>query len=178
VIVTNVAGAATSAVAVLTVQAPPVITAQPRGGFAARGSQVILSTSATGDAPLSYQWRFNGADLPGATSATLVLDNVQTTNTGTYLLRVSNNAGSVWSDPAVLTVVEAPVLLTPGFTLGGELVSWLIGPTHYTYAIDASTNLADWFELIRLIHTNTATLFFDENAANFPTRYYRARLVE
>ena len=37
VIVTNVAGAATSTVAVLIVQAPPVITAHPRGGFAAIG---------------------------------------------------------------------------------------------------------------------------------------------
>jgi hypothetical protein len=178
VIVTNVAGAATSAVAVLTVQAPPVITLHPRGGFAAIGSRVTLSASATGDAPLSYQWRFNGAALVGATTNRLELDAAQTTHTGTYVLAVTNHAGWAESDPAVLTVLEAPALLTPGFTDEGELVSWLVGPTNYTYAIDATTNLADWFELGTLHHTNPVTPFLDPAAPASPTRFYRARLVE
>jgi hypothetical protein len=178
VIVTNVAGAATSAVAVLTVQAPPVITAQPRGGFAAIGSRVTLSGSATGDAPLTYQWRFNGNNLAGATEPTLILDPAQAADSGLYLLAVTNHAGGAWSDPAVLTVLEAPALLTPGFTEDGELVSWLVGPTNHTYAIEATTNLADWVELGTLRHTNATTPFLDPTSPATPTRYYRARLVE
>ncbi len=178
VIVTNVAGAATSVVAMLTVQAPPVISAHPRGGFAAIGSRVTLVGSATGDAPLTYQWRFNGANLTGATNPTLVLDPAQASDSGTYLLAVTNHAGWAWSDPAMLTVLEAPALLTPGFTEDGELVSWLLGPTNYLYAIEATTNLADWFELGTVMHTNGVTAFLDDDAPNSPTRYYRARLVE
>lgn len=178
VIVTNVAGSVTSAVAVLTVQAPPVITAHPRGGFAAIGSRVTLTGSATGDAPLSYQWRFNGADLAGATNAILVLDPAQAADSGTYVLRATNLSGWAESDPAVLTVLEAPALMSPRFTDEGELMGWLTGPTNYLYAIEASTNLADWFELGTLWHTNSVTPFLDADAADSPTLYYRARLVE
>ena len=177
-IVTNVAGATTSGVAVLTVQSPPVLTAQPRGGFAAIGSRATLSASATGDAPLSYQWRFNGAALPGATNPTFILDPAQATDSGVYVLAVTNNAGWALSDPVALTVLEAPVLLSPGLTPEGELISILVGPTNHTYAIEASTNLVDWFELGTLSHINAQTPFLDPDVGDVDQRYYRARLVE
>ena len=45
---------------------------------------------ASGTAPLSYQWRFNGTNLSGATSSALALSNVQTNNSGSYAVVVSN----------------------------------------------------------------------------------------
>ncbi len=178
VIVTNVAGVATSALAMLTVQSPPVITGQPRGGFAAIGSRVTLSASATGDAPLSYQWRLNGAVLAGATNPTLTLEPAQAADSGTYTLGVTNHAGWAVSDPAVLTVVEAPALLSPELTPEGGLVSFLVGPTNHIYAIEASTNLVDWLELGTLNHTNAQTPFLDPEPSDVGRCYYRARLVE
>jgi hypothetical protein len=49
-------------------QQPPAITQQPAGGAAAVGSTVSLTVTATGAAPLSYQWQFDGVNLPGTMS--------------------------------------------------------------------------------------------------------------
>ena len=168
----------TSAVAVLTVQSPPEITAQPQGGFALLGGRITLRVSATGDAPLAYQWRFNGTNLAGATELTLALSNLQETDSGAYTVRVTNVAGGALSDAAVLTVVEAPALERPGFTAEAEFAAVLTGPTNRTYAIEVSTNLTDWVELGTVTHTNGATPVVDPAAADSTRRYYRARLGE
>ena len=91
--VTNVAGAATSAVAVLTVQSPPVITAHPRGGFAPLGGRATLQVSAKGDAPLRYQWRLEGTNLAGATATALALAPLTAGDSGRYDVLVTNRAG-------------------------------------------------------------------------------------
>ncbi|MGZ5569316.1 MAG: immunoglobulin domain-containing protein, partial [Limisphaerales bacterium] len=56
----------------------------------------------------SYQWQFDGADLPGATNSSLVITNVQFANAGTYDLVVTNFAGATTSSNATLTVVAYP----------------------------------------------------------------------
>jgi len=56
---------------------PPAITSQPLGQTVLVGTAVTLSVTATGTAPLSYQWRFKGADIAGATSATLRFNDVR-----------------------------------------------------------------------------------------------------
>jgi autotransporter-associated beta strand protein len=105
----------------------PVITTQPQSQTHQVGENATFTVVATGSA-LQYQWRrMEGgtpADISSATSSALVLNNVQTTDGGTYSVRVSNGAGSVISDDAVLTVQET---LPPGdrywsgdgVTLGG-----------------------------------------------------------
>ena len=57
--------------------APPQIAAQPAGVSISPGSTTSFSVQAIGLPPFDYQWRFNGADLDGATNATLALTNVQ-----------------------------------------------------------------------------------------------------
>jgi hypothetical protein len=102
--VTNAAGTVTSAGATLTVTVAPVITTQPVGKTVTAGGSATFSVTATGTAPLTYQWRFKGASLPGQTTDTLALSNVQTNQTGAYSVVVANNSGSVTSADAVLTV--------------------------------------------------------------------------
>jgi hypothetical protein len=82
----------------------PTITVQPVSQTVSPGANVTFSVTATGSAPLSYQWRFNGNDLAGQNSATLQLNNVQSTDTGIYDVVVSNSAGSDTSDSAFLIV--------------------------------------------------------------------------
>lgn len=106
--VINSAGTAISATAVLTVQAPPVITQQPQSRSVAEGSTAIFTVTAQGTPPLSYQWRHDGAPLPGATSATLMVSNVQAAAEGGYTALVSNNFGSVTSAVANLSISAAP----------------------------------------------------------------------
>jgi len=75
-----------------------------------QGASVTFSISAVGAAPLSYQWRFNGMDLPGAVQSTLSRANVQPVNEGTYAIVVQNSSGSITSAPASLTVRAAPTI--------------------------------------------------------------------
>jgi predicted aconitase with swiveling domain len=113
-VVTNVAGAATSAVATLSLSGPPAITLQPASVTNIAGTTAVFTVSATGTSPLSYQWRFNGTNIAnrgqfsGSATATLSVSNVQSTNAGSYTVQVTNSAGSVVSAPAVLTVLVPP----------------------------------------------------------------------
>jgi hypothetical protein len=110
VVVTNVAGAVTSAVATLTVYVPPSITTQPASQAVVQGQTAVFSVGAGGTAPLKYQWRFSGTNLAGATNATLTLTNVQPTKAGNYLVVVTNSWGSATSAVAALTVYVPPAI--------------------------------------------------------------------
>ncbi len=108
-VVTNSAGSATSAAATLTVNIPPTITTQPSSQTVTAGANASFSVAASGTAPFSYQWRLNGANISGATSATLNLTSVATNQAGSYTCVVTNVAGSATSTAATLTVNPAPV---------------------------------------------------------------------
>jgi hypothetical protein len=82
----------------------PSIIAQPQSQFASVGENALLSATAVGAAPLSYQWRFNGADVAGATDSTLALNSVQVANAGHYVVVASNPYGTATSTVATLAV--------------------------------------------------------------------------
>ena len=98
----------------------PIILSQPTNIMTYVGSNVTLSVTAGGDAPLLYQWRLNGDDLPGKTSRVLALPNVQLSNAGPYSVIVSNIIGWIVSSNAVLTVKPLPECVPPP----SGLVSW------------------------------------------------------
>lgn len=94
--------------------AAPTITAQPVSQTAAPGGTVVFSVSAAGLPTPTYQWKFNGAPIPGATSSTLTLSNVQLSQVGTYTVTVTNTIGSVTSSPATLGgTAPLPTIVTP-----------------------------------------------------------------
>ena len=96
---------------------PPVITDQPDDQRAVVSSTATFSVTATGDAPLRYQWTFNGNLLRDKTNATLSIPNAQANQQGTYRVLVLNNAGSVESSNATLTVlVPARIIQHPQST--------------------------------------------------------------
>lgn len=108
VTVTNSVGSTTSTAAVLTVDAAPAITAQPRSVTVMTLQTATLSVTATGTAPLAYQWSKNGVTIAGATSATWNVAGGSTPNpTGDYYqVVVSNGLGSVTSDQAWVYVTS------------------------------------------------------------------------
>jgi hypothetical protein len=113
VVVTNLGGSFTSAVATLTVIVPPAISSPPAGQMLARGADAAFSVTATGTAPLRYQWRFAGAAVPDATDSAYTRTGIQCRNAGTYDVIVTNAGGSITSSAASLVVVSPPVLLAP-----------------------------------------------------------------
>jgi len=111
VVVTNTAGAATSAVATLTVLLPPSIVSEPANQTVIAGATASFQVAAGGSGPLSYQWFFNQASaLAGATNATLTMANVQPGTAGGYSVVVTNTAGTVTSAIALLTVLVPPAI--------------------------------------------------------------------
>lgn len=88
----------------------PVITLQPASQTVISGAGASFSVTATGTAPLHYQWQKEGADLEGATSDTLTLTAVGPGDAGNYQVVVWNTDGTVISDTAVLTVIMPPVI--------------------------------------------------------------------
>ncbi|MCW5548599.1 MAG: immunoglobulin domain-containing protein [Opitutaceae bacterium] len=113
-VATNSAGSATSNPATLTVNgSPPLIFAGPQAQEAAAGGNATLSVAAGGSAPLSYQWRKNSVDIPGATGSSLVLNNLTAADTGQYQVVVSNPYGSLSTGSALLRVVSPPTITQP-----------------------------------------------------------------
>jgi len=109
-IVSNYLGAATTAVATLSVDAPsyPTILLQPFGESVVEGGFFSVIVAALGTQPLCYQWTFNGVPVIGATNSSLTFAAVDATNAGAYQVVITNIAGSVWSLPATLTVTQSP----------------------------------------------------------------------
>jgi Immunoglobulin I-set domain/Immunoglobulin domain len=96
---------ASANLALRVVTATPVILQEPKSAVVAVGSPLTLSVDAIGAGTLTYQWK-KGADLPGATAATLSMGNATLAQAGAYTVVVSNAAGKVTSIPAELTVVD------------------------------------------------------------------------
>jgi DNA-binding beta-propeller fold protein YncE len=107
VLVGNSVGTAVSSPAelsIVTTPVAPVITSQPAGRTVLAGASTALSVVATGVPAPTYQWRRNGADLPGVVGPTLVFGSAQAGDAGVYQVVVTNGIGTVLSAPAVLQV--------------------------------------------------------------------------
>src|SRR5262249_1978248 len=112
VVVSNSVGSVTSSQATLTVNAAPVapsITSQPANATVIAGQTAMFSVTATGTAPLGYQWRKNTANIGGATPSSFTTPVTSVADSGAkFDVVVSNSAGSVTSSQATLTVNPAP----------------------------------------------------------------------
>ncbi len=107
VLVSNIAGAVTSAPATLTVtDTAPIILTGPSNRNAIGGSALSLSVSVHGTEFLSYQWRINGTNFAGATDSTLAFGSVQSSNSGKYDVVITNPIGAATSRVATLTVKD------------------------------------------------------------------------
>jgi predicted aconitase with swiveling domain len=118
VVVSNAAGSVTSNGAALTLNSgtssstssssstnvAPTIATQPASQTAIPGATVTFTVAATGTPAPAYQWRKNGINLSGATGASYSLYDVTSNDVATYTVVVSNAAGSVTSNGAVLTL--------------------------------------------------------------------------
>jgi exopolysaccharide biosynthesis protein len=101
----------------------PVILAQPQSQTVLAGQSVTFSVSVSGTAPLSYTWRFNSNNLPGASAATYTLTNAQSPLAGTYSVLVTNSFGSTLSSNAALVV-------TPLLGLGDNTFAQVSSPAN------------------------------------------------
>jgi hypothetical protein len=152
VVVSNSAGSATSATALLRVNPrprPPVLTTQPVSMTIAELNTVTLTVAVEGTPPFAYQWQRSPdgvayADIAGATSASYTTPVLSRADTGVrYRVIVSNAAGpAVTSEAAQITVnADAAVLAAAGGTVSGDNdairitvpAGALLGPTRFRF---------------------------------------------
>ena len=81
----------------------PVITVQPAPFTTCLQQSATFTVTATGT-NLTYQWQFNGANIPGATNPSFTINNITATFAGGYRVVVSSGSCSVTSNVANLTV--------------------------------------------------------------------------
>ena len=88
----------------------PVITSQPQSLTVNPGSNVTFTVTTTGNPAPAYQWLFNAARIAGATDTNYTRPNARAADAGSYSVIVTNQAGSVTSAIAVLTVTVPPTI--------------------------------------------------------------------
>ena len=143
----------------------PTIAAQPTNQTVSPGATAIFSVTASGTAPLIYQWRFDGWNLNGQTNATLSLTNVQPVNAGSYQVVVANAFGSITSAVATLSLLGPPSITTQpqsrtnpaGTTAIFEVAATSLAPLSYQWSrngVDltnsASVGGVEWNQLVLL----------------------------
>src|SRR5439155_27347550 len=110
----------------------PTISTEPQNQNVVAGSNATFAVTAAGNPPLSYQWRFNGTNIMGATNGTLVVTNARDAQAGEYSVQVSNSVGFTVSPLTRLTIVLS-VLSAPqsvnGFNGGNATFSVVAGGT-------------------------------------------------
>lgn len=173
-VVTNIAGSATSANAILTVNTAPAVTGQPQSQTQTIGSSAVFSVSATGAAPLYYQWRFNGTLIAGATASTYTRSGVTTSDAGSYSVVVSNFLADATSSDATLTVNLSPMRLLTMTSNSDETITmtWAVD-SGATYGFQSKNSLldADWTTLSNCVASST-TLSTTDTLSN-TQRVYR-----
>jgi sugar lactone lactonase YvrE len=175
VVITGSDGTIASPASTLTIAQPPALANQPANQTVLSGTTVSFVVNASGD-NLSFQWQLNGTDIPGATASSLLIKNVQPANAGRYTLLVSNSVVNVKSDPAVLTVITAPrqpEALSASPLADGSLQVLFNCDPGFNYVVEASTDLVEWTPLSTMVGDSVPVEFLDEDASNFPRRFYR-----
>jgi hypothetical protein len=143
-------------VATLTVLAAPNITVQPQSQAVLAGSNVVLTVSAAAYPPPSYQWTFNGTNITGATSASLLLNNAQFQQSGSYSVVVSNSIGYAISIPATLTVLAPPQILSQPASQVGY---WGLASSFHVNAVGTLPLSYQWyFDEFRISWATNSTL--------------------
>jgi glucose/arabinose dehydrogenase len=97
---------------------PPVISSQPKNALKTIGETATFSVSAFGSQPLSYQWKENDTEIPGATDNSYTTASLLLADNGKqFTCTISNTFGNVTSSSATLSVTSntrpVPIIQTP-----------------------------------------------------------------
>lgn len=124
VVIFNSAGSTESQAASLSVLFPPTISLQPvsrnvyikpdsKAANLPNGTNVTFTVVASSaNLPVTYQWRFNDVNIPGATSPSLTITNVQLEHEGDYACAVTDSVDTILSAPARLVPWISPTIVT------------------------------------------------------------------
>ena len=182
VIVANNIGSVTSTPAFLSVVSKPVISAPPSNLTVTNGDIANFTVTATGQAPLIYQWFSNsvntaiGTLLTGRTNGTLSYTNVGTNlNARYYTVIITNSLGKATSSPALLTVISQPVIITnplPATVYFSSNVSFSVSALGLNQRFQWYSNSVNTAIGTLLAGRTNDTLSYTNAGTNLNARYY------
>jgi hypothetical protein len=160
-----------------------VVVASNAARTVAAGGPTTLETAVTAaGCPTSYQWRLNGAAIPGRTNQILELNNTLLSSAGEYSIVVSNCFGAV---TALVATVSVQAQFQIGFCGVRELGTIQFPPVDapacgvvIEYANELTEPQTNWQPLATNLNV-TAPLCIPalSNATALPRGFYRARLA-
>lgn len=149
----------------------PIISKEPLAQTFPSGGGITLSVNALGSA-LTYQWQFNGANIPGATGSTLDLQTLSAANAGTYRVVVTSAAGGAATSQGALLklLVFGDLKFYAGITLEGTVGQQF----RVDYADAVNVGKTNWLTLSTIILPSSPYLVIDPNSPDHSKRFYRA----
>ena len=166
VVVTNTVDAVTSVWARLDLPVPPTITTNPVTQTVGLGGPATFCVTATGSAPLNYQWYLNGSAVGGANGACFTIPNTSPAWLGSYQVQVWNIAGTNWSAPAGLWLDALKMYAGVN----------VYGPAGSNCVVQYATNLTapvTWMPLQSVTIVTNPTVIIDYDSPDQPHRFYR-----
>ena len=168
--VTNVVGTKESSAAMVVVNVPVTITGSPIAVTVTKRQTITLSVTATGTAPITYQWVKGDVEIPNATSSSFSLASAELADAGEYFVKVTNVVGVKPTVPVPVVVLNRDVQLSwsiPSFRVDGsslaisEISGFIIrygtSPTSLTTIIEIDDNTA---QLKDFLDFDPATYYF------------------
>jgi hypothetical protein len=152
--------------------APLRILQQPEDFSATIGGSATFAVAVQGSDPATYQWRHNATNIAGAMERSYTVTNVTMETAGEYDVVITNPAGSVTSEKAVLSVHTADVRRYAGVTLRGQ-----IGDKFKLEYRDQLDSPETWHEATTVTISASESIWIDYDTPEGTTRFYRATYV-
>lgn len=145
------------------------ISTQPAGQSFASGGSLTLNVVASGTG-LSYQWQFNGTNIPGATNPALSLSNLGAANAGAYRVVISSSAGGSTTSQNANLLFFGDLKFYGGATLAGPVGQQF----QVDYADVVNVGTTNWLVLTNRTLPFSPFLVIDPDSPGRTKRFYRA----
>jgi hypothetical protein len=162
----------------------PTVTNQPQTQTVVGPTNVTISVGVASTAPggLTYQWKENGTNKPGATSSSLILPNAARADSGSYSVTISNAMATVQSSNATIRVLIPPRLTPPTVQSDGTIGllfsdadggAILTTNDLNTFTVSASSNMVDWVAVTNALTITNGQALLQDVWTNSSQRYYK-----